>query len=50
MKQYKVKLTAYPDGGGSSMQIPYMAYSEMHAIQIAQAKYPTWYAVAAYPS
>lgn len=43
-------ITAYPNGGGSTMEIPIMAYSEFHAMQLAQADYPTWYAVAAYPS
>lgn len=50
MKRYRVKLTAYPNGGGSTMEIPVIAYSEFHAMQIAQADYPTWYAVAAFPS
>lgn len=50
MKRYRVKLTAYPNGCGSTMEMPYWAYSEFHAMQLAQADYPTWHAVAAYPA
>ena len=48
MKRYRVKMSKEPNGSGSGQEIPYMAYSEFHAMQMAQKDYPTWYAVSAY--
>lgn len=48
MKRYRVKLSKEPNGSGSSMEMPYLAYSEFHAMQMAQKDWPTWYAVSAY--
>lgn len=48
MKTYRVKMAAYPDGSGSSMEIPVNAYSEFHAMELARQSWPTWYPVAAY--
>jgi len=48
MKRYRVRLTAYANGGGSTMEVPCSAYSEIHACQMIQAQYPTWFVVAAY--
>jgi hypothetical protein len=48
MKRFRVKMTAYANGGGSTMEQTYYAYSEFHAMQLAKADWPTWYPVAAY--
>lgn len=50
MKRYRVKLTAYPNSGGSTVEVPIMAYSEFHAMQLAQADCLTWFTVASYYS
>lgn len=47
MKNYLVKMSARPDGSGSSIGVWVNAYSEFHACQLAQSENPGWYAVEA---
>jgi hypothetical protein len=47
MHSYMVTLAYRPDGSGSTLCIPLMAYSEIHACQLAQANYPEMFAIAA---